>query len=171
MKKFILCAFMALTGAVLFQGCSTWLPPNKEEVEIMVKDYADSVIFESLNPVFSTAEDVVIFRETLADKMKEDSIFFSLSEKTLCDVATVCIKKTGYASKRHIVEEYKAHNDVYKNLPATTDPPTNTNTEGSGVTKVGPETVIIGTDYNYRTDTIDGVPRKVLYKTEKSYEK
>lgn len=170
MKKFIICAMMALIGTLLFQSCS-YLPPNKEEVKEIVKDYADSVVFDYLNPVFSTPEDVIIYREEISDKMKEDSIFFGLSEKTLRDVSTVCINKTGYASKRHVVEEYKAHKDIYSNLPATADPPATSNTEGSGDTKAGPETVIIGTETNYRMDTIDGVPRKVLYKTEKSYEK
>ena len=166
----LICAFLALVGMAIFQGCS-YLPPDKEEVQTMVQDYADSVIFERLNPVFCTADDVIIYREEISDKLKEDSIFFSLPDKTLRDVATVCIKKTGCCNKRHIVEEYKAHKDVYKNLPATADPPANTNMEGSGVTSVDPEKVIIGTDYKYVTDTIDGIPRKVLYKTEKSYEK
>lgn len=177
MKTFLLCLVAALCGllgvsAGYYLHGGSLLPPNKEEIEMVVQDYADSVVFERLNPTFCTVDDVIVYREEISDKQKEDSIFYSLSDKTLRDVATVCIKKTGCCNKRHIVEEYKAHNDVYKNLPATTDSPTNSNMEGSGVTKVdSPKTVILGTDYKYVTDTIDGVPRKVLYKTEKSYEK
>ena len=132
----------------------------------MVQNYADSIVFEQMNPVFCNPEDVIIYREEIADKLKEDSIFFNLSDKTLRDVASVIIKKSGCVTKRHVVEEYKAHRDIYTNLPEANPPATNM--EGSGIKEKG--RVIIGTDYNYKTDTIDGVPRHVQYKTEKSYE-
>lgn len=165
MRKIFIIAFVALIGALIFQGCS-YLPPTKEEVQTRIQDYTDSIIFEQMNPVFCTPEDAIIYREEIADKLREDSIFFSLPEKTLRDVASVIIKKSGCVTKRHVVEEYKAHRDIYTNLPAT-NPPANTNMEGSAKEK---GRIVIGTDYNYKMDTIDGVPRHVQYKTEKSYE-
>ena len=176
MKKLIICALLALISAAIFQSCS-YLPPNKEEVKTMVQNYTDSIISgqESLlNPMFSTPEDVLIYREMFNEQMALDSIFFRLSDKDIENVASVTIKKLGYATKKAIVEEYNKNSDVYSKLPdtqPTTNDKTTSSMEDSGVTKDKKSTIILSTDYQYITDTIDGVPRKVMIKTEKSYEK
>ena len=175
MKKLLLLLAVAIGGALGVVGGfylhnnGFSLPPGEEEIQKLAMDYADSIVYERLNPVFNNADDLVTYRSEMSEHMTIDSVFLGIPSKTLIDVATVCINKYGFVSKENVVKEYKA-NDVYTNLP--TDPSAYSNVEGSGVTKVdSPATVIIGTDYQYRTDTIDGVPRKVLYKTEKSYEK
>lgn len=175
MKKLLLLLAVAIAGALGVVGGfylhnnGFSLPPGEGEIQELAMDYADSIVYERLNPVFNNVEDIVNYRTEMNEHMTIDSVFLGIPDKTLVDVATVCINKYGCVSKEKIVKEYKG-NDVYTNLP--TDPSAYLNTEGSGVTKVdSPATVIIGTDYQYRTDTIDGVPRKVLYKTEKSYEK
>ena len=175
MKKLLLAALffvVAMAGAVggyYLQSNGYLLPPNQEGIQNMAIDYTDSIVYERLNPTFSNVPDVILYRAEMTENMSIDSLFLKIPEKTLNDVATVCLKKYGFVTKARIVNEYKANGEIYKNLPTSTTPP---NVEGSGVTSVdSPQTVIIGTDYNYRTDTIDGVPRKVLYKTEKSYEK
>lgn len=175
MKKLLYALLIAgacmvgLVGGYYLQSNGYLLPPNNEGIQNMAMDYADSIVYERLNPTFDNVDAIVDYRAEMAEHMSIDSIFLSLPEKTLIDVATVCINKYGFATKSKIAMEYQAKIDVFSNLP--TSAPIS-NVEGSGVTSVdSPKTVIIGTDYQYRTDTIDGIPRKVLYKTEKSYEK
>ena len=170
MKKLIICALLALVGMTV-TSCS-YFPPNKEEVKEMVQNYVDSVISEQatlLNPMFSTPEDALIYREMFNEQMKLDSIFFRLSEKDLNNAASVTIKKLGYANKKAIVEEFTKNSDVYTKLPDTT-PATNdkttSSTEDSGATKV-----IISKTTSTSVDTIDGVPRNITTITEKSYER
>ena len=176
MKKFVICALLALVSAAIFQSCS-YLPPNKGEVQEMVQNYVDSVISGQetlLNPTFSTPEDVNIYREMITEQLRLDSIFFRLSDKDINNTSTVVIKRQGYATKKAIVEEFIKNSDVYTKLPdtpPTTNDKTTSSMEDSGITKDNKSTIILSTDYQYITDTIDGVPRKVMIKTEKSYEK
>lgn len=138
----------------------------------MVQNYVDSVISEQatlLNPMFSTPEDALIYREMFNEQMKLDSIFFRLSEKDINNAASVTIKKLGYANKKAIVEEFTKNSDVYTKLPdtpPTTDDKKTSSTEDSGATKV-----IISKTTSTSVDTIDGVPRNVTTTTEKSYER
>jgi hypothetical protein len=39
-------------------------------------------------------------------------------------VATVCINKKGYVTKKDVVNEYRSNGDVYNNLPKTAPPDT-----------------------------------------------
>ena len=171
MKKLIIGALLALVATV-FNSCD-YMPPSKDGVKEFVQNYVDSVISGQeclLNPMFSTPEDVAIYRETVTEQLKLDSLFFRLSDKDVENVASVVIKSNGYATKKAIVDEYNKNSDVYSKLPdSSAIPPTKkdtTNMEGSGATKV-----IISSTTSSSTDTIDGVPRLVITKTEKSYEK
>lgn len=170
MKKLIICALLALVGMTV-TSCS-YFPPNREEVKEMVQNYVDSVISGQetlMNPMFSTPEDVLIYREMFNEQMRLDSIFFRLSEKDINNAASVTIKKLGYANKKAIVEEFIKNNDVYTKLPdtpPTTDDKKTSSTEDSGATKV-----VIGKTTSTSVDTIDGVPRIITTTTEKSYEK
>lgn len=170
MKKLIIGALLALVATV-FNSCD-YMPPSKDGVKEFVQNYVDSVISGQeclLNPMFSTPEDVAIYRETVTEQLKLDSLFFRLSDKDIENVTSVVIKSNGYATKKAIVEEFLKNSDVYSKLPGSSAPLTKkdtTNMEGSGATKV-----VISKTTSTSVDTIDGVPRTITTTTEKSYEK
>lgn len=170
MKKLIIGALLALVATV-FNSCD-YMPPSKDGVKEFVQNYVDSVVSGQeniINPMFSTPDDILIYREMVTEQLRLDSIFFRLSDKDVENVASVVIKSNGYATKASIVEEYSKNSDIYSKLPDSAISPTKkdtTDTEGSRATKV-----IISSTTSSSTDTIDGVPRLVITKTEKSYEK
>lgn len=101
--------------------------------EVIDKEYADSIIRESvqnyINPLFTNVDEVVEFRSLSAEAKVIDAEFEEMPETILRNVATVCLKRDSYASKRSIIYEYRANRQVYDNLPANAEPPASTTTE------------------------------------------
>lgn len=125
----------------------------------MVEDY--------MNPQFTSTKDILSFKQTLVEERAIDSIFCSLPDEVLNDVASVLIKKYGIADKRDIVREFNTHADIYLSLPQE-----ETKKEVDlASTDLGEkqEDNTITTSYKYRVDTIDGKPVKIMIKTEESY--
>ena len=165
-----------LVGCGLTSCKSATFPWSKESkpLEEVVDSIAQLNIQQTLNPLFTTAEEAIVYRDLTEEEKKIDSIFNSLPNPTLTYVANVVIGQYGAARKKCIVEEYLKHPDIYDNLPVNTptaskedskqDP---ASTEDSGVGK--DRKLVISTKYNYRTDTVDGQPVRVETKTEESY--
>ena len=91
------------------------------KTEVIDKEYADSIIAESIsnytNPLFSSVEEALEFRSLTIDAQIIDNEFLEMPEDILRNVTSVCLKRDGYASKRSIIYEYRANAEVYNNLP------------------------------------------------------
>lgn len=149
------------------------MPWDKKSLtlEETVDSLVDLKVKETINPVFYSVEEAVVYQDLTNDGNAVDSVFNAMSEDTLSQVANVLIKRNGSTSKRSIVKEYLAHKDIYPNLlpaqnkPVVQDTIKQTNKEGSKSKKSG----VFSTTYRYRTDTVEGVPVKVQIKEEQSY--
>lgn len=99
------------------------------KTEVIDKEYADSIIAESIsnytNPLFSSVEEALEFRSLTIDAQIIDNEFLEIPEDILRNVTSVCLKRDGYASKRSIIYEYRANAEVYNNLPKSPTKPTN----------------------------------------------
>lgn len=148
----------------------------------VTKEYVDSTVTASVqdivNPVFSDVDEVLVFRDLTAEGLAIDEAFSTLPEEVLKNVASVVIKREGFATKRSIVYEYRANNEVYDNLPNNATPEeVNAITQhgssgGEPVTKVdSSESKPIGRiEYTQHDTTINGKTYKVRTKKEIDYE-
>lgn len=170
---------VVLAGLVMCSMTScknTALPwgDNKEQVEQIADSVAQLAVHEYANPVFESADEAVVYRDLTIDGKSIDSVFNAMPDKTLFEVATVCIKRVGGTTKKDIVNEYLSHTDIYNNLPQKiTSPAENTappTMEESSVRKDN-KSDVISTSYRYHTDTVDGKAVKVQIKEEKTYVK
>lgn len=151
--------------------------------DLVTKEYVDSTVTTNVqdivNPLFNTVDEVLVFRDLTAEGLAIDEAFSLMPEEVLKNVASVVIKREGFATKRSIVYEYRANNAVYDNLPAnSTSKDTNTtsvdgSTGGDPVPKVDstnitkPESRVEFTQYD---TTINGKTYKVRTKKEVDYE-
>lgn len=144
--------------------------------------YVDSLVQESVqntvNPLFSSVEEVLTFRDLSVEGEVIDNEFNTMPEELLKTVAGTLIKREQFASKRSIVYEYRANKQVYDNLPTTSqnDKPgpdaitgESSSTEGNSVRKdsVGPQNEV---RYNQHDTVVGGKTYKVRTKTETTYE-
>lgn len=143
--------------------------------------YVDSLVQESVqntvNPLFSSVEEVLTFRDLSVEGEAIDNEFNAMPEELLKTVAGTLIKREGHASKRSIVYEYRANRQVYDNLPSADNKPNgpdattgeSSSTEGNSVRKdsVGPQNEV---RYNQHDTVVGGKTYKVRTKTETTYE-
>ena len=165
----LIMGLLALT--IIIVGCKDMPWHGTDNYDTAVEDTicVASMVEDYLNPQFSTVNELVQFRKEVVEEYEIDSIFCSLPEATLKNVASVLIRKYGIVDKRSVVEEYRANISVYDNLPTTQQ--TTTKPVDLGATDLGnrQDEGIISTSYQYRTDTIDDKPVKIQIKTEESY--
>ena len=141
--------------------------------------YVDSVATETvqnmINPLFSSVDEVLVFRDLSSEGEAIDAEFNLMPEELLKTVAGTIIKREGHASKRSIIYEYRANRSVYDNLPA---PATDTAepiekdpgcVEGNPATteSKGPSGEV---RYTQKDTTIDGKSYKMHTKTDVTYE-
>lgn len=182
MKKFlnlmgVLVAAFLMCTICSCDGHKVW--PSDDGV---TKEYVDSAVAQGvenyINPLFSSVEEVLVFRDLTAEGQAIDDEFNMMPEDVLKNVAAVCIKREGHISKRGIVYEYRANSSVYNNLP-TQDAATlkdtvkvnpNSGTSAGGQ-PYGPDTLPVNeTTYTQHDTTIGGKTYKVRTRTEKTYE-
>lgn len=164
-------AMLIATIAILsMASCKNWptsCPKNYDTADStkIAQGYIDAIV----NPKFVTVQDIIQFQQQTNENFTADSIFRVMSEQALINVATVIIKKQGSLTKNSLVDEYRANRSVYDNLPANSTTLTNVPQKVDlTATDLGNRR-IISTSYSYRTDTIDGVARKIQIKKEESY--
>lgn len=158
----IACVITFLVSAC--NGRTPWSKPEPIEAQsdsILVAQYIDRVI----NPEFLTVKEIFEYRDKVLENAQVDSIILSLPENILTNVATVVLNKFGTATKRQIYDEYRANNDVYKNLPNSTasksdNTATNTQVEDAQTGAEGsPKESTVS--YNFRDSVIDGKKARV----------
>lgn len=174
LQLIVICTIAVFSGLVCcgLTSCkNTTFPWEKDstKLEQTVDSLVQLGIEEAINPTFYSVDEVMEIRSMAEEGRTIDSLFNTLSDKEISDVATVLIKKYGNCKKKCIVDEYFSHADIYKNLPkqaaTESDPPS----ESSSAATNDRHTLPFSTEYQYSTDTVDGKPVKVQTKTEKSY--
>lgn len=127
-----------------------------------VDSIVDTHIQDLTNPVFSSDEQALIWRELDAQRLQYDSIFNSLPEKTIRDIVKVLLKRENLASKRSIVDEYLNHKDVYPYLVQDVKPK-----EATTATEAQPTRVVETAQISIKDTTIEGKPVRITTKVEK----
>lgn len=140
----------------------------------------DSIVHTSLqqsvNPVFTDVDAVLVYRELEISGNQIDSLFLSLPTNILKNVATVVINKDGRATKLNIVHEYLANQQVYDNLASDNVLPLKkleslSTMEESRATKVdSASTPVDEITYRQHDTTLNGKPYKVTIEQKKKYE-
>ena len=161
----------ALGALMLLVSCDKWQhrPDNYDVANDSVK--IAEAIQNFNNPQFSSVVEIAEYREIHASALDIDSVFFSLSPKTIEDVATVLFKSNKTSiTKEDIVKEYRRCKSVYDKLPASTD------TYAKAINEVDRTATDLGnrqetTKITFRTDTINGKPQKVIIRTIETYVK
>lgn len=127
MKKFLswclatlAAAIVAIVGSVAVISCDQTGPKVlKPAVGVeQVATALDSIV----NPQLYTTKDVFELQNKLLVNAYMDSIFMSLDQKTLDNVAGVVLNKQHIVTKDDIVHEFIKNRAVYENLP-TNNPP------------------------------------------------
>ena len=135
-----------------------------------------SVVESIVNPEFSKVVDVLQFKENVRQSYLVDSIFLSMPDEVLKNVANVAIRKYGTATKLSIVSEYLQSPEIYNLLPpqqeqaTSPDPPKEVDKEATDLgDKPGEE--VVNETQSYRIDTIDGKQVVVKVTKRESYTK
>jgi hypothetical protein len=186
MRKFLKSFGVLVIGLLMCAVCcscnghAVW--PSDDGV---TKDYVDSVVAASMqnyvNPLFTSVDEVLTFRDLTVEGQGIDDAFNSMPEDILKNVAAVCINRDGHVSKRGIVYEYRANSAVYNNLPTpdaasqndTIKVNPNSGTSAGGQSYRQDSSVTLPTNevsYTQHDTTIGGKTYKVRTKTEKKYE-
>ena len=175
--KFLGVYLLAALGAImLLTSCDKLrrsYPSNYDRANDSVK--ICEMIESVNNPQFGSVTDVMEFRFNHASEQAIDSVFFSLPDNTIRNVVGVLLKSNTNITKKDIIEEYRRCKDVYDKLPVPNA--SNEKDDTSAVNKPVDKTATdlgtrqpIKTEISFRTDTINGKPKKVLVKTEEYYE-
>ena len=182
MKKALLGLSLVLSiVALILSGFASYKMDKLVSPEGDKSAYVDSLVLESVqntvNPLFSSVEEVLTFRDLSVEGEAIDNEFNAMPEELLKTVAGTLIKREGHASKRSIVYEYRANKQVYDNLPSADNKPNgpdattgeSSSTEGNSVRKdsVGPQNEV---RYNQHDTVVGGKTYKVRTKTETTYE-
>lgn len=163
---------LAVVGACTLTSCDRLVsyPDNYDKASdsVLVAQQVEAIA----NPVFETVKEVILYRYQADQGAKIDSIFSALTDEQVKNVSTVVINRDGCATKKAIVEEYRANNTVYDNLPTASQSADVSQKVDLSSTDLGnrrDESDVISTSYQYRTDTINGKPVKIQTKKEESY--
>lgn len=142
-------------------------------------DEGDSIkvaqVIEQLeSPILYSIKDVQDLQDLMVDQRTTDEVFMSLPYDVLQSVTSVLLKNGEIVTKKSIVNEYRANDRIYNNLPVSTDSTCviSSTDPDLGATDLGSrsEDKIISSSLKKRTDTVNGKPVTVITKTEESYE-
>lgn len=132
---------------------------------VYVAEYVEAVT----NPIFTSIEEVKIAQKQLTEEKAADEVFMYMSDDVLNNVVTVCLNKNTFITKRDIVAEYRANQTVYDNL-STSDSTTHKPINNTTTAKEEQQKPAGRVSYHYEMDTVEGTPKRVLVKEERTYE-
>lgn len=169
---YLIALTLIVVGACTLTSCDRLVsyPDNYDKASdsVLVAQQVEAIA----NPVFETVKEVILYRYQADQGATIDSIFSALTDEQVKNVSTVVINRDGCATKKAIVEEYRANNTVYDNLPTASQSANVSQKVDLSSTDLGnrrDESDVISTSYQYRTDTINGKPVKIQTKKEESY--
>ena len=127
--------------------------------------YIANAIENAVNPSFSTVQDMMSYQQKVIYDYSTDEIFRTMPEDVLMNVCSVCLKKYNTIEKIDVVREYKAGQNIYDNLPKSSNIDDRA-TEDSVIEKKPTSNV----SYRYEVDTVDGKPVYTKVKEERTHE-
>lgn len=178
MKKFIYGCLIVLFAVLASTATSVALVSCDEGPRILkpavgvkeVSNCLDSIV----NPRLNTTKDVFELQNKLATNAYIDSVFMSMDQKTLENVASVCLGRLHIVTKDDIVSEFIKNRAIYDNLPpnssattieSTSQPSTTTEKpiakielieEGKTTVTEAPQTRVEEKPVGYKDTTING---------------
>ena len=170
-KKFLeayLCSLVAMLVTIISLSSCNRLSGDTPQPSTD-STYIAQTVEAYFNPSFASVAEVLNFQNLANEECSIDEVFRSLSENIITNVATVCLNKQMSATKRDIVEEYRANKSVYDNLENETAPNQDQPQENNPATVLeGQQTPVpLSVSYRYEVDTINGQPVRVLIKEER----
>jgi hypothetical protein len=162
-------------GIYLFSAQRGLVPTKGTTQKVYVDSLVKQSVQEAVNPIFSTVDEVLLFREKAVEGLTIEDEFNSLPEEVLKNVATVVIKREGHVSRRGIVYEYRANREIYDNLPANDSTETKKQldamTGAANPPSPGDSAKPAGeVQISHRDTTINGKKYKVITTTNIDYE-
>lgn len=139
MKKFIYGCLIALFAVLASTATSVALVscdkgPISLKPAVGVKEV--SVCLDSIvNPRLNTTKDVFELQNKLVTNAYIDSVFISMDQKTLENVASVCLGRLHIVTKDDIVSEFIKNKAIYDNLPPNSSATTTESTSPSTTTE------------------------------------
>lgn len=129
MKKFlawclatIAAGIFAIAGSTALISCEQTGPKFLHEKNAVGIEEVAVTLDSIVNPQLSTCRDVFELQNKLLVNSYVDSVFMSMDQNTLENVAAVCLKRLHIVTKDDIVGEFIKNRSVYENLP-TNNPP------------------------------------------------
>ena len=141
-------------------------------------DEGDSIkvaqVYEQLkSPTMYTIKDVQDLQDQMVHESTVDNLFMSIPPDIIRNVVNVLLNTEGYVTKESIVNEYRANDGIYNNLPAleTTAETTDSSKVDLSATDLGnrPDKTI-SSSFKRRTDTVNGKPVNIVTETTERYE-
>ena len=86
---------------------------NTPALEETVDSLVQLAVADAINPVFTSADQAVVYRDLTEEGKSIDSVFYSMSDKQVIDVTSVLVGRVGHARKKDIVNEFMSHPDIY----------------------------------------------------------
>lgn len=141
-------------------------------------DEGDSIkvaqIYEQLkSPVVYSIKDAQDLQDVMVHESTVDNLFMSIPPDIMRNVTNVLLNTEGYATKQSIVNEYRANDGIYNNLPPAPDAnETNDSTKVDlSATDIGSrQDKTISSSFKRRTDTVNGKPVNIITETKERYE-
>lgn len=166
LSGYIAVLVVAICAIATMCSCEQIRPVGEQPDSVYVADYVNNIV----NPSFASLQEVQVFQNRLAEEYSVDETFRTMPHEVLNNVASVCLKKNVLITKKDIVAEYTASRAVYDNLPTTDESTPNTITEDSSTAVEEQQKPVGKVSYRYELDTINGQPKRVLIKEERTYE-
>ena len=169
----VLCAIACSLFAVAIAVQNNWLPaPLYDNF-----DEGDSIkvaqVYEQLkSPTMYTIKDVQDLQDQMVHESTVDNLFMSIPPDIIRNVVSVLLNTEGYVTKESIVNEYRANDGIYNNLPtANATEQVDSQEVDRGATDLGNRSdKTISTSFTRHTDTVNGKPVNVITETTKRYE-
>lgn len=171
---------VAFLGTMILINCDRKTRPSYNEGvdSVFVADYVKNVV----NPTFTSVDEVINYRQNLCEDDEVTFEFLNIDPNILNTVASVLLKRNSTATKKQIVQEYKANEAIYNNLPPNelelVDNPAPSEKEleiekdsGMGDQRVtGDDKPQNTVSFHEQDTTINGYKAKVLTRKEVQYE-
>nr|UWG30528.1 MAG: hypothetical protein [Bacteriophage sp.] len=106
---------MLIVAATVSSCCH--VKQTKSEIEHDDSLMVSKMMQDIYNPTFTDYSDVIEFQRSEGQWRHQDSVFFSIPEKVMCDVVSVLEKSGKPLTKMSISNEFEMNKHVYLNLP------------------------------------------------------
>lgn len=118
-EKLSMCLIMLIVAATV-SSCGH-VRQTRSEIKHNDSLMVSKIMQDIDNPTFTSRYDVIEFQRSEGQWRHQDSVFFSIPEKVMCDVVSVLEKSGKPLTKMSISNEFEMNKHVYLNLPDKQD--------------------------------------------------